>query len=204
MKRPQAIAFDLYNTLLQITQQKHPFSQIYQAARLKEQGISQKGYRKLLMTVEIEDVMEQLPTSFAEAYRKYQPVLQQELASVKCFPETLETLEDLSSKVDLYLISNLATPYKKPFFELGLASFFKGTIFSCEVGSMKPQQGIFQLVEKRSGLKGNKLLMVGDSHTADVAGAKSRKWSFLKVNRATRCLRDFEIGTLAQIRHRWS
>ena len=131
--------------------------------------------------------------------KNYYTELLQQIESVKLYPESKEILNSLSSKYELYLISNLASPYKAPYFKLELASYFKDYIFSCDIGCMKPDREIFKIVEKRSGYSGNSILMVGDSKRSDIRGSKRMKWESLRIDRKKKHLSKGEIGSLEEI-----
>ena len=78
------------------------------------------------------------------------------------FDDTEFVLNELSKRYDLYLISNIATPYKECFYNLGLDRWIKDPIFSCDVGYSKPDPNIFKIVIEKSGLQPGQLLMIGD------------------------------------------
>lgn len=55
----------------------------------------------------------------------------------------------------------------------GLAPCFTHTLISEEVGINKPQPGIFEIALQRNGITADEALMIGDSYTSDIAGAKA-------------------------------
>jgi len=101
--------------------------------------------------------------------------IKQEIENTQTFDDTEFVLNRLSKNYELFLISNLATPYKQCFYNLGLDRWIKDPIFSCDVGYSKPDSEIYQMVINKSGFQPNKLLMVGDSIRADFEGAKKMK-----------------------------
>ena len=55
----------------------------------------------------------------------------------------------------------------------GLAKYFTHTLISEEVGINKPQPGIFHIALQRNGITADEAVMVGDSYSSDIAGAKA-------------------------------
>jgi len=106
-------------------------------------------------------------------------------------------LEELSNHYKIGLISNLATPYKKPFYSLGLLDHFDEAIFSCDVGLQKPNVGIFRLMEEKLGYSGDEVLMVGDSFKSDYQGSISVGWKALRVVKPKKEIRKFEISSIS-------
>lgn len=86
------------------------------------------------------------------------------------FDDALDFLEYAKSEgYSLVLVSN-ATPKGKEVFEkLGLKKYFDLTVFSFEVGLVKPNPKIFSLIVKNMG---KPLLHVGDIYEMDILGAK--------------------------------
>lgn len=93
---------------------------------------------------------------------------------VELFEDTLAVLAQARARgLRLALLSNLATPYKQPVFELGLAERFDVLVFSCDVGMAKPEPAIFEHTAAQLGLSTAELLMIGDSRRDDVRGARA-------------------------------
>ncbi len=73
----------------------------------------------------------------------------------------------------LGLISNLAAPYKEPFYRHNLAAYFDATLFSCDVGVRKPEPEIYLRMAKALSISPASAVMVGDSRRSDYEGAKA-------------------------------
>ena len=90
-------------------------------------------------------------------------------------PYTLGILKDLNTKIGL--ISNTGrTPGKvlrSVLKTLGILEFFDTTIFSNEVGWLKPHHKIFCKASQDLGVPLNEILHVGDDRVADEEGARS-------------------------------
>ena len=80
----------------------------------------------------------------------------------------------LAGKYPLTIISNgfKEVQYYK-FEHSGLAPYFTHTLISEEVGINKPQPGIFRIALERNGITADEAIMIGDSYTSDIAGAKA-------------------------------
>ena len=89
-------------------------------------------------------------------------------------PNAGEVVRYLAGKYPLTIISNgfKEVQYYK-FEHSGLADCFAHTIISEEVGINKPQPGIFAIALEQNGMKANEVVMVGDSYSSDIAGAKA-------------------------------
>ncbi len=109
--------------------------------------------------------------------------VKRELDSVVLFPETKEVLKELRSKgIILVSISNLATPYKRPFYALGLDRLIDLHLFSCDLGIKKLDKKIFYQTVEHLGSKPD--LMVGDSLYSDTIGARNAGISAIHLDRS--------------------
>lgn len=89
-------------------------------------------------------------------------------------PDAEYVVKYLAAKYPLTIVSNgfKEVQYYK-FEHSGLAPFFTHMIISEEVGINKPQPGIFRIALERNGLQADEVIMIGDSYTSDIAGAKA-------------------------------
>lgn len=89
-------------------------------------------------------------------------------------PDAEKVVKYLASKYPLTIISNgfKEVQYYK-FEHSGLAKYFTHTLISEEVGINKPQPEIFHIALQRNGITADEAVMVGDSYTSDIAGAKA-------------------------------
>lgn len=162
----QAVVFDAFDTLCEITNKLHPFAEIARA------GVKHFDKRHELMTraVGVSEAIELFGCTGLDA-AVLERRLQDELASIRLFEDTVPTLSELKSRgIRLAIASNLAAPYAKPLLDL-LPLRLDAYAWSFEVGYLKPQAEIFQWVTTRLGVPAPAVLMVGDSYTADYRGA---------------------------------
>ena len=89
-------------------------------------------------------------------------------------PDADKVVRYLAAKYPLTIISNgfKEVQYYK-FEHSGLAPYFTHTLISEEVGINKPQPGIFQIALERNGITADEAVMIGDSYSSDIAGAKA-------------------------------
>ena len=85
-----------------------------------------------------------------------------------------EVVRELAKKYPLTIISNgfKEVQYYK-FAHSGLADCFTHTIISEEVGINKPQPGIFNIALEKNGVSTEEAIMIGDSYSSDIQGAKN-------------------------------
>ncbi|HMC83438.1 MAG TPA: HAD family hydrolase [Candidatus Polarisedimenticolia bacterium] len=181
-----AILFDLFDTLchldeLQYREGKRRSARIlglepnrYFDAWLDLQELSQRG---LLRTARdrIREVCRNLGRAPGEevleaAARQEEEVL---LRCATLHPDVVPTLERLRSFPDLRmaLVSN-ATPSARALLgPLGLQEYFPVAVFSCEVGSVKPEPAIYQEACSRLSVAAPRCLFVGDGNGRELDGA---------------------------------
>lgn len=100
------------------------------------------------------------------------------------YPETKEALTSLKNTgVKLVLVTNSPPTSKIAFEKLDLSNFFDKTVFSCDIGLMKPDKAIFEYAIKDFTVKPNEVLMVGDSLDKDVKGAINARLNAILLDR---------------------
>ena len=89
-------------------------------------------------------------------------------------PDAASVVKYLAARYPLTIISNgfKEVQYYK-FAHSGLAPYFTHTLISEEVGINKPQPGIFEIALERNGITADQAVMIGDSYSSDIAGAKA-------------------------------
>jgi len=199
MSAIKVVVFDLYNTLIEIKESGNFFLKLY---RMSQSGFGMRvlDYLQTVMTHDINDLMNVLPIEFKQLYISQKTDLQKELNSIIVYEEVFQILEDLKKDFKIYLISNLASPYKSPVFKNNLNVFFEGMIFSSDYGFLKPDKMLFREVERLSGSHSKEIVMVGDSFKSDVMGAKNMSWNYLKIKRKGNLLEDYEIRDLREVK----
>ena len=89
-------------------------------------------------------------------------------------PDAEKVVKYLAKKYPLTIISNgfKEVQYYK-FEHSGLAPYFTRTLISEEIGINKPQPGIFEIALERNGITRDQAVMIGDSYSSDISGAKA-------------------------------
>lgn len=203
MNNIKAIVFDLYNTLIEIKKPNHFFLKLFKISQ-DGFGMDVSSYLQLVMKNDIEELRGLLPIEFSSLYDERIIDLTNELDSIVIYNEVIDVLKDLKQDFRIFLISNLASPYKKRVFSNNLNHYFEKMIFSCDYGVLKPNNEIFKEIERITECKPNEILMIGDSFKSDIIGARNMKWNYLKINRITSVLKNYEIKNLNEIRKMYS
>ena len=112
----------------------------------------------------LEALAHEMGDEFLQLTNKYFSVL----------PGAADVVRALAKKYPLTIISNgfKEVQYYK-FEHSGLAECFAHTIISEEVGINKPQPGIFTIALEMNGVTADEAVMIGDSYSSDIQGAKN-------------------------------
>jgi HAD superfamily hydrolase (TIGR01549 family) len=184
-RRPQAIIFDLYETL--ITEfDLHWVPSPSMAERL---GVSEVAFSAAWTRVRDRRLTGELP-DFAEALREICCTLGRELdegliqrlyrerLSTKAQPffeielsvlEMVQQLHEMS--VRLSVLSNAASEEIAAWDSCVLAPAFDDAVFSCKVGLVKPDRRIYELACERLDVLPQSALFVGDGDSDELMGA---------------------------------
>jgi len=202
--RVQGIVFDLYNTLIHITAKVDPYRRL-----LRELGFTYgqiERRRGDLMSQPIGD-----KTHMTHWLAPERPVpgydfdhdLLVELNSCRIYPDSRSTLRHLSQRLPIFLLSNITTHYKAPFFRLGLEPYFQQVFFSCDLGFIKPDVQLFHLVQEQTGIAAENLLMVGDSPRSDYEGGRNAGMQSVLLDRTGRWNEGVRINDLETLVAWW-
>jgi putative hydrolase of the HAD superfamily len=194
-KHPELVKHDLalaYNSIVVGT------LKLVRAGTLSFKEYQVGKFRRLLRKFEIKD--EELAIELRERY--YTKVVEE----LELFPEILPTLKRLNQKFLLGIITDGNQEHQLAQIEkLGIKKFFRFICVSDEVGFSKPAKEIFLYSLRKSDLKPEEVLYVGDSQLADVVGAKRVGMKVVWINRIGERLiegvpkPDWEIRSLDEI-----
>ena len=201
----RAVTFDLWGTLVRnsgvydTTLQSKRIDLIYSTLKGEiSREIIGEAMRKSWVEIEsIRSTLRDVPTS--EQLRIVQKFLNTNTdlekpytEAVFFFPPTLNpctenVLKNLKTKIGL--ISNTGrTPGKvlrTVLAQMGISEYFDATIFSNEVGYLKPHPGIFRKASELLGIPLSEILHVGDDSTCDVEGARAVGMQALHIKELT-------------------
>jgi len=126
------------------------------------------------------------------------------LAEAEAFPEARAVVEGLRARYRLALLSNADDDFLVPCLERnGLA--FRVVVSSESARVYKPHEAIFHVLAAELGLAPGEIMYVGDSHFADVLGAKHAGLRVAWLNREGRELPegvpqpDLEVRALGEL-----
>ena len=165
-----AVVFDLYGTLLNLVRDSHPFHTL---ARRKSGGDVRSALETALTSDNstLAGFASNIGLSTQDDLAALELSLQNDIETIDVFADVIPTLTALKQNGTLTaVISNLATPYKKPFFSRNLDQLVDVTVFSCDCGFLKPHPKIYELALAQLGSTPHETIMVGDSLKSDVQG----------------------------------
>ena len=120
--------------------------------------------------------------------------------------EAMETLETLKNKgYRLFAASNsFGNLQRRRMEKAGILHYFEDSFISMDIGYDKPDIRFFNYALKAVKLNGSDVLMVGDSMTTDILGAKAAGWDTCFFNRRPdeqqlQKNADYEIRTLGEL-----
>jgi HAD superfamily hydrolase (TIGR01509 family) len=89
------------------------------------------------------------------------------------YPETASVLDDLRRRgVRMHVVSNYTELLPEILASLGWSGRFATITYSQEAGIEKPDRGFFELALKRAGCAAEAAVIVGDTWSADILGAR--------------------------------
>lgn len=147
------------------TRNNHQLWAEYHLGNISKQVLRETRFSKTFMDMGLSP--ECIPISFEDDYVRICPT------KTNLFPKAHETLNYLSKKYGLHLISNgfqEATEMKIS--NTGLGKYFKAIVISECVGCNKPDKAIFEFAVNGAKATKEECLMVGDSIEADIRGAQ--------------------------------
>lgn len=167
----QAVVFDAFGTLVQITDKRAPFHRLRELAGA---SITDNHAFAAAVMTSCHDLYSaaalHCPSVPRETLDILQRELRQELESMKLFPEVHDVFGELKNKgLKIGICSNLAAPYAK-FTRLLLPHEVDAFSWSFEVGALKPSQAIYDHMCKALGCHPDSVLMVGDREEEDFLG----------------------------------
>jgi len=165
----QAICFDAFGTLVEITDKRRPFRALL---RRNVQSITAEDV--LTRPLNLREVAASVSHELGEGgLTELERDLQAECASVRLRPGIAAIWQSLrDSGLRIGVCSNLALPYGPPLLS-ALPDTPDAVILSYEVGLVKPDPAIFHLVCDRLSFLPAEILFVGDTPSADIEGPRA-------------------------------
>jgi putative hydrolase of the HAD superfamily len=207
MKDKKLIAFNMYNTWVSAPTWPNPYKEIF-----SQLWISLSLYKELSTVVQttdidISDVLPKTWTSRShldQLLLKFQFDMDTQLSSLYIYEDFLPTVETLKQLwYTTAVVSNLSKPYIYPLTHLIPQTTFDYKILSYDVGMQKPDKQIFDHLIHLSWYRSDEIIMVGDSFSSDVQGAKNAGIDPIHIDRFSSWIRyhknHISISTLKQL-----
>lgn len=168
----KAIIFDLYDTLIKIENKSKPYLYLLSHCIMDPKEVIENVMTiDMVSTTYCNQLIDTGKMKHTFNHAHFTKLLDAELESTVAFRDTYRVLNRLSQKYRLFLLSNLATPYKYPYYKLDLERYIEKAFFSCECNDKKPNASFFQKVLDYSRLQKEEILMIGDNPISDIKGA---------------------------------
>jgi putative hydrolase of the HAD superfamily len=138
---------------------------LYREGMLEKEVLRWKRFYLTLLDYGIDD--KPLAEAMGTDYLEISP------RKVNLFPHAMETVEYLSGKYHLHLITNGFQEVQEIKIKTsGLDHFFETLITSEEAGVKKPDPRIFYYALEKTGALPDESLMIGDDYAVDIEGAR--------------------------------
>ena len=167
---PKVIVFDAFGTLVKIGTSRSPYRKLMRW--LKDNGRKPSTKDASIIMSKAVDIA-QLAMHFGEVIpvqllNEINDDLLFELNTIELYEDTIPTLQTLKKHgFKIVLCSNLAMPYGEQLKTL-LPSLFDVVVFSYEVGSIKPEQQIYEFIKVHFDYVMSEMLFIGDHPVLDV------------------------------------
>jgi HAD superfamily hydrolase (TIGR01549 family) len=167
---PQIIIFDAFGTLVKIGESRSPYRKLMQWLKANGRKPSEQD-AKIIMSNPVD--FAKLAKIFGaelpeQLLKEINSDLQFELSTIQLYEDTMPTLHSLREKgYKIALCSNLAMPYGEQLRKL-LPDFFDIVVCSYEVGAIKPEQQIYEVIQSHLGCEFSEMLFIGDHPILDV------------------------------------
>jgi len=192
--KAKAIIFDLWGTVALGEEATHLFERIQQRLGLNELTVQEftDGLEKSIMTQKFETEKEMM-----KAVCDYFSIIPADITVndlillirrndnlSKPYDDAAKIIQELDFKSKIGLISNTTCfGPKKLLQKFSLDKYFKGKVFSFEVGLLKPNPKIFKLALNRLDSSPKETVMIGDSLKKDIIPAKNLGMKTILVDR---------------------
>lgn len=196
-----AVVFDVYGTLVEITDKRAPFRRLLRIGEQQGRAVSVADAAILMSAplnlhaaaAQLSIVLE--PGQLAQL----EADLHSEIASIRLFPDTASTLQALRARgIKLGLCSNLAADYADPIMQL-LPLQLDACTWSFQAGAIKPDPAIYQQACAALGCASERVLMVGDTPAADVDGPRAAGMQSILLDRRQRHAGTDTLPSLAAL-----
>lgn len=170
-KNPHLIVFDAFGTLVKMSKGRSPYLKLMKW--LKDHGRKPTALdAKIIMSHAV--TIPELARLFGKEIPNYlidelNYDLQLDLNLVELYEDSIPRLQNLKEQgFQVVLCSNLALPYGERLKQILPNHLFDAVIFSYEVGKIKPEPTIYQVICEKFDCQMSDLLFIGDHPILDV------------------------------------
>lgn len=172
---PKSIIFDVFGTLVQIKKGRSPYKKLVKYLKLQGRNYMPDDALSIMsMPFDFEELANHWGYSLSDEILKELEIdLSCDLQNLVLYEDTLQIMARLKQAgFKIALCSNLAKPYGDQVFSMlpGLDAY----IWSYQVGAIKPNPKIYEVVLEKVGCEAHEVLFVGDTLLADVSGPRSQ------------------------------
>lgn len=199
-RRPELVVFDLYGTLIKFGVMHHPFRQLMKWARDQGRPVNPNDARTLMtINKDLSGLAAHLginaPITLLEELAEN---IETELAELSLFDDVVPVLVALEEiQIPVTICSNLAQPYGSIIKTL-LPSFALQLFLSYEVGHIKPEPEIYDLICRSNNISPSSCLFIGDTYIADFEGPRKMGLQARHLIRGHKT-ENYVIGSLLDI-----
>ncbi|WKT74770.1 HAD family hydrolase [Acinetobacter variabilis] len=167
---PKVIVFDAFGTLVKIGTSRSPYRKLMKWLKDNGRKPSTKDANIIMSNpVDIAQLAllfgEKIPT---QLLHEINDDLLFELSTIELYKDTTSTLQILKEQgFKIALCSNLAMPYGEQLKKL-LPNVFDALFLSYEIGAIKPEENIYEVIKTYFSCEMSEILFIGDHPVLDV------------------------------------
>lgn len=195
---PKVIIFDAFGTLVKIGTSRSPYRKLMKWLKDNGRKPSTKDASVIMSNpVDIAQLAmlfgENIPT---QLLHEINDDLLFELSTIELYKDTTSTLQILKEHgFKIALCSNVAMPYGKQLKKL-LPNVFDALFLSYEIGAIKPEDNIYEVIKTHFSCEMSEMLFIGDHPVLDVEKPISLGMDARLIQRHNKQLLTDVIGDL--------
>ena len=195
---PKIIVFDAFGTLVKIGTSRSPYRKLMKWLKDNGRKPSTKDASVIMSNpVDIAQLAmlfgENIPT---QLLHEINDDLLFELSTIELYKDTTSTLQILKEHgFKIALCSNVAMPYGKQLKKL-LPNVFDALFLSYEIGAIKPEDNIYEVIKTHFSCEMSEMLFIGDHPVLDVEKPISLGMDARLIQRHNKQLLTDVIGDL--------
>lgn len=195
---PKVIIFDAFGTLVKIGTSRSPYRKLMKWLKANGRKPSTKDASVIMSNpVDIAQLAmlfgENIPT---QLLHEINDDLLFELSTIELYKDTISTLQILKEQgFKIALCSNVAMPYGEQLKKL-LPNVFDALFLSYEIGTIKPEDYIYEVIKTHFNCEMSEMLFIGDHPVLDVEKPISLGMDARLIQRHNKQLLTNVIGDL--------